>query len=256
MPHSIISYNVNGIRSAVNKGLLNFLKEKDPDIICFQELKAHPDDLEKALREPEGYQTYWHTAAKKGYSGVAVFSKQVPLHVEYGCGMEEYDREGRIIRLDFPEFSLLNVYLPSGSSGEERQGFKEIFMDKFYEYVKNLMVHHPRLVICGDLNICHQEIDIHNPVSNKNSSGFLLHERAWLTKFMQLGFIDSYRLHHPEPHQYSWWSFRFNSRAQNKGWRIDYQLVSEPLRSHIADANIYQDAIHSDHAAVQLLLEF
>jgi exodeoxyribonuclease III len=256
MAVSIISYNVNGIRSAASKGLLNFIKEKDPDIVCFQELKALPTDVEPGLREPEGYKSYWHNAEKKGYSGVAIFTKQEPLHVEYGCGMPHYDREGRIIRLDFLEFSLLNVYLPSGSSGEERQAFKEVFMDEFYDYIRGLIVQFPRLVICGDLNICHKEIDIHNPVSNKNSSGFLPHERAWLSKFMDLGFVDSYRLHHPEPHQYSWWSFRFKSREQNKGWRIDYHLVSEALRENIADANIFQEAVQSDHAAVQVLLNF
>lgn len=256
MSYSIISYNVNGIRSAANKGLLGWLNTADPDIVCFQELKALPTDLDAGLRNPSGYKTFWFPAEKKGYSGVAVFTKKDPVNVVYGCDHPEYDREGRMLRLDFPEFSLLNVYVPSGSSGEERQGFKEVFMDFFYGYAQTLLKEVPRLVICGDINICHKEIDIHNPVSNKNSSGFLPHERAWLSKFMDLGFRDSFRMRNPDPHQYSWWSFRFKSREQNKGWRIDYHLVAESLAENIADASIFQDAVHSDHAPIYLKLQF
>ena len=256
MEYSIISYNVNGIRSAASKGLLEWMGEVNPDIICFQELKALPTDLDSSLHSPNGYKSYWFPEEKKGYSGVAIYSKLEPLNVSYGCGMEQYDREGRVIRLDFPEFSLLNVYLPSGSSGEERQGFKEIFMEDFYGYISELLKTIPRLVICGDINICHKEIDIHNPVSNKNSSGFLPHERVWLTKFLELGFRDSYRMFHSEPHQYSWWSFRFKSREQNKGWRIDYHFVAEALAANVVDANIFQDAVHSDHAPIHVKLKF
>lgn len=256
MQYRIVSYNVNGIRSAASKGLLDWRATVDPDILCFQELKALPEDLSDELRNPAGYKTYWFPAEKKGYSGVATFSKVEPLHVEYGSGMEQYDREGRFIRLDFPEFSLLNVYVPSGSSGEERQGFKEQFMADFYDYVQGLLQTHPRLVICGDVNICHKPIDIHNPSGNKNSSGFLPHEREWLSKFMDLGLHDTFRMHHDEPHRYSWWSFRFNSRAQNKGWRIDYHLASTPLVENVKDANIFEDAKHSDHAPIYLELGF
>lgn len=256
MDYSIISYNVNGIRSAANKGLLDWMGGVNPDIICFQELKALPTDLEPALHSPAGYTSYWFPAEKKGYSGVAIFTKVAPVNVTYGCGIEKYDREGRVLRLDFPEFSLLNVYLPSGSSGEERQAFKEVFMDDFYNYIAELLKEVPKLVICGDINICHQPIDIHNPVSNKNSSGFLPHERAWVTKFLELGFRDSYRMFHSEPHQYSWWSFRFKSREQNKGWRIDYHFVAEALAANVKDANIFQDAVHSDHAPVHVKLQF
>ena len=256
MKYSIVSYNVNGIRSAASKGLLNWLPSVDPDLICFQELKALPEDLDPGLKNPDGYQSYWFPAQKKGYSGVAIFSKVAPLHVEYGCGIEEYDMEGRVIRLDFPEFSLLNVYLPSGSSGEDRQAFKEKFMADFHRYIKDLLAKFPRLVICGDINICHKEIDIHNPVSNKNSSGFLPHEREWLTSFLSLGLKDSYRMVHPEPHQYSWWSFRFKSREQNKGWRIDYHFVSDAIADKVVDANIFQEAVHSDHAPIHVVLDF
>jgi exodeoxyribonuclease III len=256
MSYRIISYNVNGIRSATSKGLITWRQSVDPDIICFQELKAMPEDLEEGLRNPAGYKTYWNPAEKKGYSGVAVFSKIEPLHVEYGCGIPEYDREGRVIRLDFPEFSLLNVYLPSGSSGEERQGFKELFMADFYKYIQELLKQFPRLLICGDINICHKPIDIHNPVSNKNSSGFLPHEREWLSQFLDLGLVDTFRLHHPEPDRYSWWSFRGGSRERNKGWRIDYHFASEQIKANVKDADIFHDAKHSDHAPIYVHLEF
>lgn len=256
MNYAIVSYNVNGIRSANTKGLLNWKSTIDPDILCFQELKAMPDDLEDGLRNPAGYYTFWNPAEKKGYSGVAVWSKIKPLHVEYGCGMEQYDREGRVIRLDFPEFSLLNVYLPSGSSGEERQAFKEQFMGDFYGYIEGLLQQFPRLVISGDINICHQPIDIHNPVSNKNSSGYLPHEREWVSRFMSLGLNDTFRMYHDEPHRYSWWSFRFKSREQNKGWRIDYHFASEAIKANVVDANILEEAKHSDHAPIYVKLAF
>lgn len=256
MQYAIVSYNVNGIRSATSKGLLSWKDTVDPDILCFQELKANPEDLDDGLRNPAGYHAFWNPAAKKGYSGVAIWSKIKPLHVEYGCGIDDYDREGRVIRMDFPEFSLLNVYLPSGSSGDERQGFKEKFMAEFHTYIEGLLTRFPKLVICGDINICHQPIDIHNPTSNKNSSGFLPHERDWVTKFMGLGLHDTFRLHHSEPHRYSWWSFRFKSRDQNKGWRIDYHFASEGIKANVVDANIFEDAKHSDHAPIFLKLQF
>jgi exodeoxyribonuclease III len=256
MSYSVVSYNVNGIRSATTKGMITWKQSMNPDIICFQELKALPDDLEPGLRNPEGYISYWNPAEKKGYSGVAVFTKKEPLHVEYGCGIEKYDREGRVIRLDFPEFSLLNVYLPSGSSGEERQAFKEEFMADFHDYIDGLLARFPKLLICGDINICHQPIDIHNPVSNKNSSGFLPHEREWLSKFMGLGLHDTFRMYHPEPDRYSWWSFRGGSRERNKGWRIDYHLVSDAIKENVKGANIFEDAKHSDHAPIYVKLEF
>ena len=256
MKYEIISYNVNGIRSATTKGMLDWKRSVNPDIICFQELKALPADLDLSLRSPEGYHAYFFPAEKKGYSGVAIFTKIEPHHVEYGFGMDAYDREGRVIRLDFEEFSLLNVYLPSGSSGDERQGFKEVFMDDFYKYIQNLLVSFPKLVICGDINICHKEIDIHNPKSNKDSSGFLPRERDWVTKFLGLGLHDTFRMYHEEPHRYSWWSYRFKSREQNKGWRIDYHFASDAIKENVVDSNILEDAKHSDHAPVYVKLLF
>lgn len=251
----ILSYNVNGIRSATKKGLLDWIKAVDPDIICFQEMKAHTADLEAALREPEGYHAYWHSAEKKGYSGVGIWSKEKPRHVEVGCGMEVYDREGRVLRADFDGYSVISLYLPSGTSGEERQALKEEFMRDFLVYVQGLLKEIPNLIISGDYNICHKPIDIHDPVGNKKSSGFLPHEREWLSAFMDIGMVDSFRLFNQEPHQYTWWSQRANSRERNKGWRIDYQLVSQALAEHCRAHVIYPDAKHSDHAAIELTIE-
>lgn len=252
---SIISYNLNGIRSATRKDLLGWIGEVDPDILCFQELKAQPADIEKAIDVPEGYHAFYHSAEKKGYSGVGIWTKEEPLHVEFGCGIEKYDREGRVLRADYKDFSVISLYMPSGSAGDERQAFKELFMTDFYVYIEKLKKDFPRLIISGDYNICHKAIDIHNPVSNKNSSGFLPHERAWVSSFLELGFVDSFRVFNEDPDEYTWWSFRARSRERNKGWRIDYHMVSEELvdscRSHI----IHKDAVHSDHAAMELVIE-
>lgn len=250
----ILSYNVNGIRSATKKGLLEWIKTVDPDIICFQEMKAHTADLEQSLREPEGYHAYWHAAEKKGYSGVGIWSKEKPRHVEVGCGMSIYDCEGRVIRADFDGFSVISLYLPSGTTGEERQTRKEEFMRDFLVYTQNLLKEIPNLIISGDYNICHKPIDIHDPVGNKKSSGFLPHEREWLTSFMDIGMVDSFRLFNQDPHHYTWWSQRANSRERNKGWRIDYQLVSKALADRCQSHVIYPDAKHSDHAAIELTI--
>lgn len=256
MKKSIVSYNVNGIRAATRKGLLDWMAEVNPDVMCFQELKARPEDLEKKLLDVQGYHQFWHSAEKKGYSGVAIWSKEEPEHVEIGCGIERYDMEGRVIRADFKDFSVMNIYLPSGTTGGERQVFKEEFLDDFFAYVQEIKVKHPKLVICGDYNIAHKEIDIHNPVANKNSSGFLPHERAWVTKFLEAGFVDSLRMFNEEPDVYSWWSYRAASRERNKGWRIDYHMVTEELADHCRGQVIHQDAKHSDHAPLELTLEF
>jgi exodeoxyribonuclease III len=251
----ILSYNVNGIRSATKKGLLDWLKQVDPDIICFQEMKAHTADLDQTLQQPEGYHAHWHAAEKKGYSGVGIWSKEAPKHVEVGCGIPIYDREGRVLRADFDGYSVISLYLPSGTSGEERQTVKEEFMRDFTAYVRELLKEIPKLVIAGDYNICHQAIDIHDPVGNKKSSGFLPHEREWLSEFMGLGMVDSFRRFNQEPHQYTWWSQRAASRERNKGWRIDYQLVSQALVEKCTAHVIYPFAVHSDHAAIELTLD-
>lgn len=251
----IISYNVNGIRSAMKKGLMEWLKAVDADIVCLQEIKAEPGQLNLLHFEDLGYKTYWYPAQKKGYSGVAIFTKQEPLHVEYGCGIPAYDEEGRILRVDFKNYSVMSVYFPSGTSGDHRQDFKYKFLDDFATYIDKLKKKHPNLIICGDVNICHKEIDIHNPIANKNTTGFLPPERAWVTSFLESGFIDSFRYFNQEPHHYTWWSFRFNARKQNKGWRIDYILVSEPLKNKMKRAAILNEAHHSDHCPVLLEID-
>ncbi len=251
----IISYNVNGIRAATNKGLLDWLKENDFDIVSVQEIKAMKEQAPLALIEDLGYHHHWHSAEKKGYSGVATFSKKEPDKVIEGCGIEKYDREGRILRTDFGKVTLLNCYFPSGTTGDIRQDFKYEFLDDFFLWVNELKKERPNLIIVGDYNIAHTEMDIHNPKSNKNSSGFLPEERAWMTKWLESGFTDAFRFANPELVQYSWWSYRANSRANNKGWRIDYQSVSDPLKDKIKQSFQIKDAVHSDHCPVFLELD-
>ncbi len=253
----IITYNVNGIRAALSKNWLDWLKATQADVVCLQEIKASPDQLvDLHLLEELGYQHYWYPAEKKGYSGTAIFTKITPKHVEYGCGLPDYDREGRVIRADFEHCSVLSTYFPSGSSGDERQAFKYQFLNDFQLYIKALKNTLPNLVICGDYNICHKPIDIHNPKSNANSSGFLPEEREWMENFIQSGFVDSFRHFNEEPHHYTWWSYRAGARSKNLGWRIDYTLVSESLKSNLKRAAILPDAKHSDHCPVLVELAF
>lgn len=248
----IIIYNVNGIRSALSKGWLDWLKVIDADIVCLQEIKAHPEQLDLTVFEEAGYKHYWYPAQKKGYSGVAILSRVQPDHVEYGCGIKKYDDEGRVLRADFGEISIMSVYMPSGSSGDERQAFKMVWLTDFDRYIKELKIQRPHLIICGDYNICHKSIDIHNPVSNANSSGFLPEEREWIDTFIKNDFIDSFRYFNQDPHHYTWWSFRANSRAKNLGWRIDYNLVTHTLEKHLQHSLILSEARHSDHCPVLL----
>ena len=252
---SIVSYNVNGIRAATRKGLFEWVAKVDPDIICFQELKANREDVGDNILNPKGYTSYWHSATKKGYSGVAIYSKKEPNHVEIGCGIAKYDFEGRVIRADFDDFSVISIYFPSGTSGELRQSFKEGFMDDMYDYLNELKKTIPNLVVSGDYNICHKSIDIHNPVSNKNNSGFLPHEREWVTKLIDSGFKDSFRMFNQNPHHYTWWTYRAGARGNNKGWRIDYHMVSEALADRCVDHKIHADAVHSDHCPLEVILK-
>lgn len=243
----ILTYNVNGIRAAMNKGFTQWLQNENPDIVCLQETKAMREQVESQVFEYLGYKQFWFSAEKKGYSGVAIFTKEEPLHVEFGCGNELYDREGRVLRADYNGYSVISVYHPSGSSGEERQEFKMQWLDYFFDYIENLKKKIPNLIICGDYNICHQAIDIHDPVSNKDSSGFLPEERAWMSKFIGSGFIDSFRKFNPNPHEYTWWSYRAAARERNKGWRIDYIMVANPLNERLINSKILQQVHHSDH---------
>jgi exodeoxyribonuclease-3 len=249
----IISYNVNGVRAAIKKGLLDWLKTNPADVICLQETKAVEGDVDVKQLEAMGYHHHWFSAQKKGYSGVAVFSKIKPDKVVKGHGHGPSDDEGRVLQLDFKDVKLINAYFPSGTSGDERQSFKYKWLDEFYNWLEKLKKTTPKLILCGDYNIAHKEIDIHDPKGNKNSTGFLPEERAWLTKFYDNGWIDTFREFHPEPHRYSWWSQRFPTvRLNNKGWRIDYINVTEPLKKNLQDADIFPDVKHSDHCPVYL----
>ncbi len=252
----IISYNVNGIRAAIKKGFIDWLKSNPADIICLQETKAMHTDIDIKQLEDLGYHHQWYSAQKKGYSGVAVFSKIKPTKVILGNGHIESDDEGRVIQLDFGDIRLINAYFPSGTSGELRQDFKYKWLDEFFVYLNKLKKKIPNIILCGDYNIAHNEIDIHDPKGNKKSSGFLPEEREWMTKFLSSGWVDTFREIHAEPHRYSWWSQRFPSvRLNNKGWRIDYITVTTPLKSKITDANIFPEVKHSDHCPVYLELK-
>lgn len=253
----IITYNVNGIRAAKRKGFLDWLEEEPADIICLQEVKAMEEQVDLEKFKNRGFHVYWFAAEKKGYSGVAVLSKFPANAVKYGTGHEQSDAEGRVIQLDFDEFTLINAYFPSGSSGDHRQDYKYQWLDEFYEHVQTLKKEKENIIVVGDYNICHKAIDIHNPVSNKKSSGFLPEERAWMDKWFEEGkFIDTFRYFQPDPHHYSWWSYRANARANNKGWRIDYISVSENMEKYLKHAQIYPDVMHSDHCPVYAELDF
>ena len=253
----IISYNVNGIRSAISKNWLQWLQASDADVVCLQEIKVQLDQIpiELKLIEDLGYHHYWYPAQKKGYCGVAILCKQKPNHVEYGCGHELFDYEGRTIRVDFDDLSVMSVYLPSGTTGDERQNVKYEFMDYFEKYTRELSWKYPSLIISGDYNICHRPIDIHNPKSNANSSGFLPEERAWMDNILNDTFIDTFRHFNKEPHHYTWWSFRAGSRDKNLGWRIDYHLVTKELEKRLKRAAILSEARHSDHCPILLELK-
>ncbi|GIJ94352.1 exodeoxyribonuclease III [Capnocytophaga stomatis] len=246
----IISYNVNGVRAAMTKGLIEWLKSANPDVLCLQEIKALESQIEKTAFEDLGYKyQYWHSAEKKGYSGVAILSKIKPNHIEIGSGINYMDIEGRILRADFDTVSVMSLYLPSGTN-IDRLDFKLTFMADFQKYIDSLKESYPNLIICGDYNICHKAIDIHDPIRNANVSGFLPVEREWLDNFMKSGFIDSFRHFNKEPHNYSWWSYRANARNNNKGWRIDYNLVAQPLENRLQRALILPEAKHSDHCPI------
>ena len=246
----IISYNVNGIRAAIKKGFIEWLKNSNCDVICIQEIKANTDQLDLSLFSEIGYKyNYWFSAQKKGYSGVAILSKHKPKHIEYGTGIDHMDFEGRNLRIDFEKISVMSLYLPSGTN-IARLEYKFQYMKEFKDYVQKLKENIPNLVICGDYNICHEAIDIHDPIRNSKVSGFLPWEREWLTDFINLGFIDSYRKLNKDPDRYSWWSYRANSRANNKGWRIDYNLVSNTLNSNIKSSSILDQIFHSDHCPI------
>ncbi|WP_106144892.1 exodeoxyribonuclease III [Flagellimonas meridianipacifica] len=252
---NIVSYNVNGIRAALNKGFIDWLTSVNPDVVCLQETKAQKEQVDVEAFEKAGYPFhYWFSAEKKGYSGVALLCKAEPDHIEYGTGIDYMDNEGRNIRADFGDLSVMSMYLPSGTN-LDRLEFKLTYMADFQKYANALRNDRPNLIVCGDYNICHEAIDIHDPVRNKNVSGFLPVEREWIGNFMNSGFIDSFRHFNKEPHNYTWWSYRANARANNKGWRLDYGMVANSLESRLKRSVILSEAKHSDHCPILLEVE-
>jgi len=247
----LITYNVNGIRAALKKDLLKWIKSEDPDVFCVQETKSQIDQVPPELFEDLGYTAYWHSAEKRGYSGVLTFSKTPADKVVEGMGMKKYDNEGRVLRTDFGDWTLVNLYLPSSSSGEERHKFKMAFLKDFGAWAKKLVKKRKKLIIVGDYNIVRLDIDIHNPTRKDKPPGFRPEERAWLQEWFDKDFKDAYRVIHPEQeNEFSWWSYRAGSRPRNKGWRIDYISVSNPLAKKVKSSGHHHDAVHSDHCPV------
>lgn len=254
MENHIVSYNVNGIRAALSKGFAEWIKQTLPDIICIQELKAFPSQVEIPLFEHFGYNCFINSAEKSGYSGVATFCKNVPDKVTTGMGISKFDSEGRIIQTDFKDWTLVNVYIPSGTTGDLRQDFKMEFLSDFRKYIIDLRKTRDKVLICGDFNICHKPIDINFPNKHLKSSGFLPEEREWFDLFLKDGLFDTFRMYNNQPDQYSWWSYRANSRAKNLGWRIDYHIVTESLKGNVKKAEIFNQVEHSDHCPVSVVL--
>ncbi|WP_462274000.1 exodeoxyribonuclease III [Filifactor alocis] len=249
----LISWNVNGIRACVKKGFLDFFKETDADIFCLQETKLQEGQIELEL---EGYHQYWNYAERKGYSGTAIFTKQEPLSVSYGLGIEEHDQEGRVITLEFDNFYMVTVYTPNSKNELLRLDYRMVWEDEFRSYLLRLNETKP-VIVCGDLNVAHQEIDLKNPKTNQKNAGFTIEERTKMSTLLDSGFIDTFRFFYPELEgAYSWWSYRFNARKNNAGWRIDYFLTSQELKEKLKDAKIHSDILGSDHCPVELDIEW
>ncbi len=248
----LISWNVNGIRACVDKGFLDFFKDVDADVFCLQETKLQEGQIELPL---DGYYQYWNYAEKKGYSGTALFTKKEPLKVTYGVGIPEHDHEGRVITAEFEEFYVVTVYTPNSQDELKRLDYRMNWEDDFLAYLKNLEESKP-VIFCGDLNVAHKEIDLKNPKTNRKNAGFTDEERGKMTTLLESGFIDTFRYFYPEQEGiYSWWSYRFQARAKNAGWRIDYFIVSEALKDRLGDAKIHTDILGSDHCPVELTLK-
>ncbi|MGO9119157.1 MAG: exodeoxyribonuclease III [Desulfomonilaceae bacterium] len=251
----IISWNVNGIRGAYKKGMIDWLTSTSPDILCLQETKAAVEQLPKALAEPEGYYRYWNTSQQKGRSGVAIYTKIKPVIVDLKLGIEKFDNEGRFIRLDFKDFVLINVYFPNGKASPERLKFKLEFYEFFLEYTEKLRKNFNKLIFLGDVNTAHEEMDIARPKANEKISGFLPIERKWIDKAISFGYVDTFRHFYPDKIQYSWWDLKTRARERNVGWRIDYVFVTKELLKSVKSAYILSDVIGSDHCPVGIDLE-
>ena len=248
----IFSWNVNGLRAVVKKGFFDWLESEAPDVVCLQEIKARTEDLDEKILNPKGYHAFWNPAERKGYSGVAIFTKKKPVAVHLGLGIERFDCEGRVLRIEFKDFDLFSVYFPNGTSGEERLQYKMEFYDAFLDHCEELRGQGRELVITGDVNTAHKPIDLKNPKANQKNSGFLPKERAWVDKFIEHGYVDSFRAFNEDPDQYTWWSYRFNVRAKNVGWRIDYFFVTEGLMKKVKDSFITPEVMGSDHCPIGL----
>ncbi len=251
----IITFNLNGIRSAISKGLFEFVSQESPDILCVQETKAQPEQIDILSFKDLGYEAYIHSAEKKGYSGVAIFSKTKPDFIKSGIGISKFDKEGRMLRADFGDISILNSYFPSGTTGDIRQEIKMEYLDAVFDFVEKLKKERPNIILSGDYNICHKEIDISKPENKKGVSGFLPEEREWITKFLKSGFVDSFREFDKSSEKYTWWSYRAGARAKNLGWRIDYHMVSQSLRNRLKTTKILNQIVMSDHCPVVLEID-
>lgn len=251
----ILSWNVNGIRAIQKKGFIDWLLREKPDILGIQETKAKPEQLDMFLMHPEGYHTFWNSAVRPGYSGVALFTREKPLSVANGFGIKQFDEEGRVIVAEYPDFMFLNIYFPNGKSGEERLKFKMDFYDETLRFVRRLKKKQKSIIVCGDYNTAHKEIDLARPKENEKSSGFLPVEREWLDKWVADGQVDVFREFHKEPGQYSWWDMKTGARDRNVGWRIDYHFVTQALVPRVKSAAILRDVIGSDHAPVEIQLK-
>jgi exodeoxyribonuclease III len=256
MVTKILSFNVNGLRAAVSKGFMEWLKSENPDIVCIQETKLQQGQIDTGDFEKLGYFNFWHYAVKKGYSGVSLLTKQKPDEVFTGIGNNKFDSEGRLIRADFNDITLLATYFPSGTTGDIRQAIKMEWLDEILAFTTNLKKTRPKLIVCGDFNICHKPIDINHPEKHTTYSGFLPEEREWFDRFINSGFVDSFRVFNQQPAQYSWWSYRANSRSKNLGWRIDYHLVTENLKPALKNATILNQVNFSDHCPVSIEIDF
>lgn len=251
----LLSWNVNGLRSVHKKGLLEWLAQERPDVLCLQETKAAEDQLPMDLRQVEGYHAYFSSAERKGYSGVALYTRVEPLAIERGFGIEEFDREGRILIAHYPDFMLLNIYFPNGKLSEERLRYKMRFYDAFLDIADGLKAEGKNIVVCGDVNTAHREIDLARPKENSKVSGFLPEERAWVDRFVEHGFVDTFRMFNQEPGHYTWWDTMTRARERNVGWRIDYFFVNEGFTHRVVNATILPEVMGSDHCPVGLELE-